>query len=97
MLFFTDTTNEDELSEEDEEEVDDSDASLDDEVLAEIGSGEEAVETDEAEGFGIIEKTEEEDKEEAVVEEEEEEEDNEELEDDAEDVDYDRFDDVDEM
>ena len=86
MIFFAHLRDE-----EDFEETDDTEASLDDEVLAEIGDESEE-ETDETEGFGLIDDDAEE--EEA---EEEESDDDDSLEDDAEDVDYDTFDDIDEM
>jgi hypothetical protein len=84
--------NEDEL-----EDMDDEDASLSDDVLGEVaGEEEEDADEDEPEGFGHID-----DKEVKEVseneEDDEEEEDDAALEDDAEDVDYDSFDDVDEL
>ena len=86
----------DELSNEDElEDVDDEDASLGDDVLDEVAGEDESDDEDDTEGFGHID--------DKVVKEvpesddDEEEEDDAELEDDAEDVDYDSFDDVDEM
>jgi hypothetical protein len=83
--------NEDEL-----EDMDDEDASLGDDVLDEVAGEEEEDDEDEPEGFGHID-----DKEVKEVSEnegdDEEEEDDAALEDDAEDVDYDSFDDVDEL
>jgi len=80
--------NEDEL-----EDTDDEDASLGDDVLDEVAGEEEVDADDDTEGFGHIEEKDVKE----PAEEEEEEEDNTALEDDAEDVDYDSFDDVDEM
>jgi hypothetical protein len=83
--------NEDEL-----EDMEDEDASLGDDVLDEVAGEEEEADEDEPEGFGHID-----DKEVKEVSEnegdDEEEEDDAALEDDAEDVDYDSFDDVDEL
>ena len=84
------TTNEDEL-----EEMDDEDASLGDDVLDEVAGDEEDDADDDTEGFGHIDDTDV--KEPSENEDDEEEEDDAELEEDAEDVDYDSFDDVDEM
>lgn len=88
MVFRTD----DELA--GEEEMDDEEATLADDLLDEVGVDEEEVPED-IEGFGHI-------TEEAIAEEEEETEeekteDGETLEEDAEDVDFDTFDDVDEL
>ena len=77
-----------------EEELDDEAVSLDDDLLAEVVDEDEPVE-DEVEGFGLIDETVE--AEEEVSSEEEDTEGDVSLEDDAEDVDYDSFDDVDEM
>jgi len=87
---MTDTNNDlNDLSELDEpEEINDDDATLADDLLDEIDGAE--TEDDALEGFGLVEEDDEE-------EEEEEEKEEESLEDDAEDVDYDRFDDIDEM
>ena len=77
-----------------EEELDDEAVSLDDDLLAEVVDEDEPVE-DEVEGFGLIDEAAE-----VAKAEEEEEEDTEgdtSLEEDAEDVDYDSFDDVDEL
>ncbi len=76
-----------------EEEVDDEAVSLDDDLLAEVVDEEEPVE-DEMEGFGLIDEVVEVEK---AEEEEEDAEGDTRLEDDAEDVDYDSFDDVDEF
>jgi len=78
--------NEDEL-----EDMDDEDASLGDDVLDEVAGEDE----EDTEGFGHIDETDV--KEVSEEDDDEEEEDDAELEDDAEDVDYDSFDDVDEM
>jgi hypothetical protein len=88
MVFRTD----DEIA--GEEEMDDEEATLADDLLDEVGVDEEEVPED-IEGFGLI-------TEEAVAEEEEETEeekteDGVPLEEDAEDVDFDTFDDVDEL
>jgi hypothetical protein len=80
--------NEDEL-----EDTDDENASLGDDVLAEVVGEEEDDADDDTEGFGHIEEKDVKE----PSEEEDEEEDDAALEDDAEDVDYDSFDDVDEM
>jgi hypothetical protein len=76
-----------------EEELDDEAASLDDDLLAEVVDEDESVE-DEVEGFGLIDEAAEVEK---AEEEEEDAEGDASLEDDAEDVDYDSFDDVDEF
>jgi hypothetical protein len=84
----------DEEATEEPDEMDDADATLADDLLDEVGADEVEEEDDSMEGFGILpEKEEDED------EEEKEDEDGEDasLEDDAEDVDFDTFDDVDEM
>jgi len=77
----------------DETELDDEEASLADDVLDEVAddAGPDDLET---EGFGLLPDTEDSDEEET---EDEELPDEESLEDDAEDVDYDTFDDIDEM
>jgi hypothetical protein len=80
------------INEEELEDIDDEDAALGEDVLDEVAGEEDDAEGD-TEGFGHIE---EKDVKESS-EEEEEEEDDAALEDDAEDVDYDSFDDVDEM
>ncbi len=85
MMVFVSDENENK-DEPEEEEADDSEASIDDGVLDELGDDKVADEAD-TEGFGHIDEDE--------VEEEPEEEG--ELEDDAEDVDFDSFDDVDEL
>lgn len=77
---------------EEADEMNDEESSIDDDILDEVGVEDEADDVD-TEGFGHINEDEEEDDEE----EEDGEEDNAELEDDAEDVDYDSFDDIDEM
>ena len=75
------------------ETPEDEDAALADDVLDEVeGDGDDISDGDDMEGFGLIEESGEE-----AEEEEEEEEEEESLEDDAEDVDFDTFDDVDEM
>jgi hypothetical protein len=68
---------------------------LDDDLLAEVGVEEEDVLTDEVEGFGLIEEDIE--AEEEPASDEEDVDGDVSLEDDAEDVEYDSFDDVDEM
>ena len=87
------THSDDEI--EDEPEIgDDDEATLADDLLDEVGADDAETDDDLMEGFGILPDVEEEE------EEEEKEDDLEadaELEDDAEDVDFDRFDDVDEM
>ena len=85
MLYITDDITEE------EEEVDEEAASLDDDLLSEV-VGEDEVLDDEVEGFGLLEETD--DKEEEKEEEEDLDADAS-LEDDAEDVEYDSFDDVD--
>jgi hypothetical protein len=84
---------------EDEEEMDEEDASLDDDLLAELDPiEEEEVDDPLATGFGEVPEEEEKAIEEAAAVKEESEEDSaEDLEEDAEDVDYDTFDDVDEF
>jgi len=84
---------EDDLNE--EEEVDEDAVSLDDDLLAEVGVEEEDALTDEVEGFGLIEEDAEAEEEPGV--DEEDVDGDVSLEDDAEDVEYDSFDDVDEM
>lgn len=88
---MTDPNNDlNDLSELDEpEEINDDDATLADDLLDEIDGTE--TEDDAVEGFGLVEEDDEEE------DDEEEEKEEESLEDDAEDVDYDRFDDIDEM
>ena len=85
---------------EDEEEIDEEDASLDDDLLAELDPIEEDEEEDPlTSGFGEVPEEEEKAIEEAseVKEDESEDDTDEDLEEDAEDVDYDTFDDVDEF
>ncbi len=89
--FRNDEEEEVEIPEEDE------DASLDDDLLAEVSETEEDLGEDELAGFGHISETAEESDEEEEDDEEEETSADEELEDDAEDVDFDTFDDIDEM
>lgn len=84
---------EDDLNE--EEEADEDAVSLDDDLLAEVGVEEEEVLDDEVEGFGLIEEDAE--AEEEPASDEEDVDGDVSLEDDAEDVEYDSFDDVDEM
>lgn len=88
MIFFQHNDGEEEV-----EEVDDEESALADDLLDEVGDDAVGVD-DELEGFGLL-------SDDAVAEEEEEkEEDDEEeasLDEDAEDVDFDTFDDVDEM
>lgn len=79
---------------EDAEEINDEDATLADDLLDEVGADE--VEDDAVEGFGILPEVEEEDEEEEKEKDEFGDETSE-LEDDAEDVDFDTFDDVDEL
>lgn len=87
MIFFRNDDEEAEL-----EEMDDEESELADDILDEVG--EDVAVDDDLEGFGLL-------TEEDVPDEEEEEKDDEEedtsLDDDAEDVDFDTFDDVDEM
>lgn len=78
---------------EEAEELGDDEATLADDLLDEV-AGDDAEEEDELEGFGILPIKEEDDDEE---EKEEDEEGDAELEDDAEDVEFDAFDDIDEM
>lgn len=82
----------DEINE--EEELDEDAVSLDDDLLAEVADEDDVLE-DEVEGFGLIDEAAEVEK--AEEEEEEDAEGDASLEDDAEDVDYDSFDDVDEF
>lgn len=77
-------------SEEEKEEEDDSEASIDDGVLAELSDGDTADDA-EPEGFGHIDENPVEEEKKSNVEE------TAELEEDAEDVDFDSFDDVDEL
>jgi hypothetical protein len=86
--------SEDEEEINEEEMVDDEDATLADDLLDEVGADEEDEVDPSLEGFGILPEVEEEEEEEK---DEEEESGDESLEEDAEEVDYDRFDDVDEM
>lgn len=86
MIFFK--------QEDDEETPEDDEATLADDLLDEVG--EDAESTDDMEGFGLL--TEDDTKEEEEEEKEEDEEEEEAtLDEDAEDVDFDTFDDVDEM
>lgn len=91
MVFFR---NDDEEEEVEAETPDDEDAALADDVLDEVEGDDDVSTPDELEGFGLMDES-------AVPEDKEEEnkdEDGDEsLEDDAEDVDFDTFDDVDEM
>ncbi len=80
----------------DEEEVDEEDATLADDILDELAEDTEDEDDPLAEGFGEL-PAEEEEAIEKASEEEDEDGDDESLEDDAEDVDFDTFDDVDEM
>lgn len=95
-MFYVRDDEEDELVEEVDEAEDDEVASLDDDLLSEVIGEEDVIAPVEIEGFGIVEEGEEEEEKEK-----EEESDDIEgtvsLEDDAEDVDYDSFDDVDEL
>lgn len=84
--------NDDEVEEPDE--LNDEDATLADDLLDEVGA-DEAEEDDAMEGFGIL--TEKESSDEEPVEKDEDEEGDAELEDDAEDVEFDAFDDIDEL
>jgi len=81
------------INEEELEDTNDEDASLGDDVLDEVAGEEQDDTDDDTEGFGHIEEKDVKE----PSEEEDEEEDDTALEDDAEDVDYDSFDDVDEM
>ena len=82
---------------EEAEELGDDEATLADDLLDEV-AGDDAEEEDELEGFGILPIKEEDDDEEEKEEDEEgDEEGDAELEDDAEDVEFDAFDDIDEM
>lgn len=86
------------MTPDEEEEIDEEDASLDDDLLAELDPLDEENEEDPlSEGFGEVPEEEEKAIEKAAVEEEDTDDDDEDLEDDAEDVDYDTFDDVDEF
>ena len=94
MIFFSFLRDD----EEDEIEDTDSESGLADDVLDEIAGDVDDDEADETEGFGLIDEKEEEKKvAKAEEEDDEEEEDEASLEEDAEDVDYDTFDDVDEI
>lgn len=93
MTLFTDTNN-DELSADAEEMGADAGPSLDDSILDEIADDDSA-EADE--GFGHLPETDTDDEEEDEKEEEDDDDDLLEEEEDAEDVDYDTFDDIDEM
>lgn len=79
---------------EEEEEMDDADASIDESMLDEIGSDTDDADA-ETEGFGHIDETGEEDEDEEDEEDAADEDGS--LENDAEDVDFDTFDDVDEL
>jgi hypothetical protein len=88
MIFFTN------LRDEEEDLDDDSDVGLNDDVLAEIGEDVEDV-ADDTEGFGLIEEEKEDEPEKEKTADDDDDSDS--LEADAEDVDYDTFDDIDEM
>jgi len=94
MMLFVHTSNEDE--EEEPDEIDGEGASLDDELLAELDPLDDEVEEPLTEGFGEVPEEEEKalDK---VLEKADDDDSAEELEEDAEDVDFDTFDDVDEF
>lgn len=91
MMNISVSNNDDEVEE--PVELDDEDATLADDLLDEV-AGEDAEEDDAMEGFGILPIKEEDDDEEEKSEDEE---GDAELEDDAEDVEFDTFDDVDEL
>ena len=94
MMLFVHTSNEDE--EEESDEIDAEGASLDDDLLAELDPLDDEVEEPLTEGFGEVPEEEEKalDK---VLEKANDDDSAEELEEDAEDVDFDTFDDVDEF
>ena len=94
MMLFIHTSNEDE--EEEPDEIDAEGASLDDDLLAELDPLDDEVEEPLTEGFGEVPEEEEKalDK---VLEKANDDDGAEELEEDAEDVDFDTFDDVDEF
>ena len=93
MTYIRDD-EEEELVDDTDAVVDDETVSLDDDLLSEVIEEDEVIGEEGMEGFGLLEEAEVA----AVVEEESEEaEGDASLEDDAEDVDYDSFDDVDEM
>ena len=91
MMNISVSTNDDDVKEPDE--LDDEEATLADDLLDEV-AGDESEEEDAIEGFGILPIKEEDDDEEEKPEDEE---GDAELEDDAEDVEFDTFDDVDEL
>ncbi len=93
-MIFLNNDGDEEINEEELENPDDEEGTLDDDLLDEVGEEAEEVGVDSVEGFGLIA---EEDDEEEDDEEDGDEEDEASLEDDAEDVDFDTFDDVDEM
>lgn len=93
MTFFANIPDE-------EEEIEEEEASLDDELLAELDPLDDAVVEEEplTEGFGEVPEEEEKAIEKAIDKAEDEDEDGDEaLEEDAEDVDFDTFDDIDDM
>ena len=92
MIFFTTALRDDEITEETEE--DDADASIDESMLDEITEDADS-DSDDAEGFGLLDEDGTEDEKKKKPEEEDDE--GLEEEEDADDTEYDSFDDVDEM
>ncbi len=91
MTFFVNIPDE-------EEEIDEEDASLDDDLLAELDPLDDEVEVDDlTEGFGEVPEEEEKAIEKASEKTDDDDDGDESLEEDAEDVDFDTFDDIDDM
>lgn len=93
-MIFLNNDGDEEINEEELENPDDEEGTLDDDLLDEVGDETEEVGVDNVEGFGLIA---EEEEEKETEEDDEDEEEEASLEEDAEDVDFDTFDDVDEM